>query len=142
MAFRNPPLAEIRTRLQAIRTIAVVGLSPRPARPSHRVAAALQRYGYRIVPVRPAVEAVLGVAAVPDLYRLPGPVDLVDVFRAPQHVPAIVDACIDRRVPALWLQDGVVHEEAAARAAAAGIWVVMDRCIYRDYLSLGVRPSG
>lgn len=139
-SFRNPPLEEIRARLQAIRRIAVVGLSPRANRPSHRVAAALQGFGYRIVPVRPAVEAVLGEPAVPDLQHLPGPVDLVDVFRAPQHVPAIVDACIELGVPALWLQDGVVHEAAAARAAAAGIWVVMDRCIYRDHLSLRVRP--
>jgi predicted CoA-binding protein len=99
------------------------------------VAQALQHFGYRIVPVRPALEEVLGERAVPDLHALPGPVDLVDVFRAPEHVDEIVDACIELKIPALWLQDGVVNEAAALRARAAGIWVVMDRCIYRDYLA-------
>ncbi len=132
----NPDLAEIAARLGRIRTIAVVGLSPNPARPSHGVAGAMQRFGFRIVPVRPAVAQVLGEPAYADLREIPHAVDLVNVFRAPQHVHAIVDACIELGVPALWLQDGVVNKAAAARARAAGIWVVMDRCIYRDYVSL------
>lgn len=134
--FTNPSPDEICARLRSIRTIAVVGLSPKASRPSHGVAAAMQRFGYRIVPVRPALDEVLGEPAYPDLRALPEPVDLVNVFRAPQHVGPIVDACIELGLPALWLQDGVINEEAAQRARAAGLWVVMDRCIYRDYVQL------
>jgi len=134
--FTNPSAEEFCARLRAIRTIAVVGLSPKPNRPSHGVAAAMQGFGYRIVPVRPALDEVLGEPAYPDLHALPGPVDLVNVFRAPQHVGPIVDACIELGLPALWLQDGVINEEAAQRARDAGLWVVMDRCIYRDYVQL------
>lgn len=133
--FVNPSHNEICRRLRRLRTVAVVGLSPKPSRPSYCVAQALQQFGYRIVPVRPALDEVLGERAVPDLHALPGPVDLVDVFRAPEYVDEIVDACIELKIPALWLQDGVVNEAAALRARAAGIWVVMDRCIYRDYLA-------
>lgn len=134
--FGNPSLDEIRTLLQQAHTVAVIGLSPKADRPSHRVASALQRFGYRIIPVRPAVSEVLGERAYPTLREVPDAIDIVDVFRAPQHVDAIVDACIERGVPALWLQDGVVNEAAALRAQRAGILVVMDRCMYRDYLHL------
>jgi uncharacterized protein len=133
-AFTNPSLDEIRVLLERIHTIAVVGLSPKANRPSHRVAASMQRFGYHIVPVRPAVDEVLGERAYADLRDVPDPVDLVDVFRAPEHVDEIVDTCIELAVPALWLQDGVINEAAALRAQRAGIFVVMDRCIYRDYL--------
>lgn len=133
-AFANPSLDDIRALLERIHTIAVIGLSPKANRPSHRVAASMQRFGYRIVPVRPAVDEVLGERAYADLRDVPDAIDLVDVFRAPEHVDEIVDACIELRVPALWLQDGVVNEPAALRAREAGILVVMDRCIYRDYL--------
>ncbi len=131
--FQNPSREQIVEILQGIRRIAVVGLSPKSNRPSHRVASALQQFGYTIVPVRPAVESVLGEKTYPDLYAVPGQIDLVDVFRAPEHVDPIVDACIELKVPLLWLQDGVVNEPAALRAQANGITVVMDRCIYRDY---------
>ncbi len=141
MAHTNPSPDEIRRVLKSIRTIAVLGLSPNPARPSHGVAQALQSHGYRIVPVRPLVREVLGEPAYPDLESIPFPVDIVDVFRAPEHVPAIVDSCIALGVPRLWLQDGVIHEEAAARARAAGIWVVMDRCMWRDYRQLCQQPT-
>lgn len=134
MGFKNPSGEEIGRLLAEAKTIAVVGLSPRPDRPSHSVAAAMQGFGYRIVPVRPAVDAVLGENAYPDLDHLPGPVDIVDVFRAPEHVDAIVDQCIAHKLPALWLQEGVVNEAAAERARDAGIMVVMDRCIYKDYV--------
>lgn len=134
MDFKNPSGEEIRRLLVSAKTIAVVGLSPRPDRPSHGVAAAMQRFGYRIVPVRPAVDEVLGEKAYPDLDHLPGPVDIVDVFRAPEHVDVIVEQCIAHKLPALWLQEGVVNEAAAERAREAGITVVMDRCIYKDYL--------
>jgi uncharacterized protein len=139
--FQNPPDDIIRDLLKRVRTVAVVGLSPRPTRPSHSVAKALQRFGYRIVPVRPAVDQVLGERAYATLRELPFKPDLVDVFRAPEHVPAIVDDCIALGIPALWLQEGVVDDAAAARAAAAGIAVVMDRCMYRDYARFfGDRP--
>ena len=118
--------------MRSIRTIAVVGLSANQDRPSFSVATAMQGLGYRIIPVRPKVTEVLGEAAYPDLASVPQQIDLVDVFRAPEHVPGIVDACIALGVKYLWLQDGVVNEEAAQRAKAVGIIVVMDRCIWRD----------
>ena len=134
MEFHNPPAEQVKRLLENARSIAVVGLSPKPDRPSHGVAAAMRRFGYRIVPVHPALEEVLGEKAYPDLDHLPGPVDIVDVFRAPEYVPAIVDQCIAHKLPALWLQEGVVDAAAAERARQAGIVVVMDRCIYKDYL--------
>ena len=134
--FTNPSLDEIRALFQRIKTIAVVGLSPSPSRPSHGVARALQGFGYRIIPVNPNLSEVLGEKAYPSLRELPEPVDLVDVFRESSHVAGIVDECIALNLPALWLQDGVVDEAAALRARAAGLMVVMDRCIYRDYVQL------
>ncbi len=96
----------------------------------------MQSFGYRIIPVRPAVDDVLGEKAYPDLYALPEKPDLVNVFRAPEHVGPIVDACIALGIKAIWLQDGVINDVAAQKALDAGIMVVMDRCIYRDYLQL------
>jgi len=136
--FANPTTEEITQLLRSAHTIAVVGLSPDRTRPSHGVAQALQRFGYRIIPVTPAAQAILGERAVPDLDHLPevlGPgerVDIVDVFRQPQYVAGIVDDCIRLRIPALWLQEGVVDEAAAERARSAGIFTVMDRCLFRD----------
>ncbi len=131
--FTNPPENEIKALLGRVHHIAVIGLSPKTNRPSYRVAAALQGYGYHIIPVRPLVNEVLGEKAYADLRQVPGPIDLVDVFRAPEEVEPIVDACIDLKIPALWFQEGVINEAAALRAQAAGIMVVMDRCTYRDY---------
>jgi len=136
MSHNNPNPEEICTLLRGIRTIAVVGLSSNPSRPSFRVAQAMQGHGYRIVPVRPLLEQALGETAYADLESIPFKVDMVDVFRAPEHVPAIVDSCIALGIPRLWLQDGVIHEDAAQRARDAGITVVMDRCIWRDYSQL------
>lgn len=135
MAFSNPPDTEIVALLRRVRTIAVVGFSPKRDRPSHGVATALQRFGYRIVPVRPALAEGLGEKAYPDLMSIPNPgeIDLVDVFRAPEHVDEVIDACIALKIPAVWLQDGVVNEAAAARARDHGLTVVMDRCVFRDY---------
>ncbi len=135
-AFANPEPEAIRRLLIAARTIAIVGFSPKPSRPSHRIARALQSVGYRVIPVRPALQEGLGVRAYPSLSAMPEPVDIVDVFRAPGHVPAIVDECLALGLKALWLQDGVVHPAAAERAAAGGMTVVMDRCILRDYTLL------
>ncbi len=130
----NPTPDQIRSLLREVKTIAVVGLSPRAERPSYRVSRAMQGFGYRIVPVRPAVTEVLGEKAYARLSDIPFPVDLVDVFRNADEVGPIVDECIALGVKRLWLQDGVVNEEAAERARAAGITVVMDRCVWRDYL--------
>ncbi len=138
MTFENPTPDAVAALLRQVRRIAVVGVSPKADRPSHFVASALQRFGYDMVPVRPATETILGVPAYADLYAVPGAIDLVDVFRAPEHVDPIVDACIALKIPALWLQDGVINEAAAARARAAGITVVMDRCIYRDCVACGI----
>jgi uncharacterized protein len=134
--FANPSLDELRRILAESRSLAVVGLSPNPARPSHRVARAMQGLGYRIIPVRPAVAEVLGERAYPRLEEVPGAVDLVVVFRAPEHIAPLVDACIARDFRRLWLQDGVVNPGEARRAQAAGIQVVMDRCVWRDYMQL------
>ena len=136
--FQNPSLTQIGELLKQVRNIAVVGLSPKPNRPSHHVAAAMQRFGYRIIPVRPGVSEVLGERAYPDLFQVPERIDLVNVFRAPEHVDDIVDACLQLALPAIWLQDGVVNEAAAQRARDGGMVVVMDRCVYRDYLQVVV----
>ena len=134
--FQNPSAEEIRTLLTTVKTIAVLGLSDNPARPSYRVAEAMQGFGYRIVPVRPAQSEVLGEKAYARLADLPAVPDLVDVFRAPEHVPGIVDECIAKGVKRLWLQEGVVNEAAAEKARAAGMTVVMDRCIFKEYVAL------
>jgi len=136
MPFSNPGTEEIRQLLREVHTIAIVGLSPNESRPSFGVARGLQSKGYRIIPVRPLVDKVLGEKAYPDLESLPDLPDIVDVFRAPAHVPAIVDSCIRLGIKRLWLQDGVVHEEAAQKAQAAGITVVMNRCMWRDCVQL------
>jgi len=136
MSFANPDDASLRALLDRARTIAVVGLSPQPARPSYRVAQAMQRYGYRIVPVRPLVEEVLGEQAYANLADIPFPVDLVDVFRAAEHVPAIVEQCLALHLPAIWIQEGIVHDAAALRAQAGGMNVVMDRCLLKEYVRL------
>ena len=133
--FENPAKPEIDAFLRRIRTVAILGLSDTPGRPSHNVAKALQNFGYRIVPVNPAATEILGVRAWPDLDAAiagAGPVDAVDVFRRPEHVAAIVEECIRLKVPALWLQDGVIDEAAAQKARDAGIFTVMNRCMFRD----------
>ena len=141
MSFHNPTPTEICKILRDIHTIAVVGLSPNQDRPSYRIAKALQSHGYKIIPVRPLAQMVLGEKAYADLESLyleggVGKIDIVDVFRAAEHVPAIVDSCIKLGIKNLWLQEGVIHEEAALRAQAAGITVVMDRCMWRDFSTL------
>jgi predicted CoA-binding protein len=142
--FDNPTKPEIAAFLQRIRTIAILGLSETPGKPSHNVAQGLQKFGYRIVPVNPTAKEILGERAWPDLESAlanAGHVDVVDVFRRPEHVAAIVDDCIRLKVPALWLQEGVVDEAAAAKARAAGLFVVMDRCIFKERSALA-RAAG
>ena len=140
--FVNPPAEQIAALLRAARTIAMVGLSADRTRPSHGVARALQRFGYRIIPVTPNAESILGEPAVATLDQLPDAlgrderVDIVDVFRRPEHVAGIVSDCIRLKLPALWLQEGVVDQEAAERAVRAGIFTVMDRCLFKERAAL------
>ena len=130
--FQNPSDDEMRALLERTKTVAVVGLSPNAARPSHRIAKRLQEWGYRVIPVRPAVSEVLGERAYARLSDIPDRVDLVDVFRATDEIGPIVDECIALGFPAIWIQQGIVNEPAAERARAAGMTVVMDRCIAVD----------
>lgn len=134
--FSNPSPAAIRALLKGIQTIAVVGFSPKPERASYRVAQAMQAAGYRVIPIRPGLAEGLGERAYPSLEALPWVPDLVDVFRAPEAVPAIVDSCIALGVKALWLQEGVIHEQAAAKAVEAGLFVVMDRCLWKEWAAM------
>ncbi|MFB3813905.1 MAG: CoA-binding protein [Terriglobales bacterium] len=126
------PIGEL---LKAAKTIAVVGLSDSPLRASHGVAAYLQMQGYRIIPVNPTIEEALGEKAYPSLLDIPAEekIDVVDIFRRSEHVPTIVEQAIARRVPAVWMQETVVHPEAAEKARQAGIFVVMDRCILKEH---------
>jgi len=124
--------------LHSARIIAVVGLSHKRYRPSYGVAEYLQSAGYRIIPVNPHESEVLGEKCYPDLDSVPGDieVDIVDIFRRPEHVPEIVEAAIRKRARVVWMQEGVVHEQAARRAEQAGLTVVMDRCILKDHRRL------
>ncbi len=138
--FENPVKSEIDAFLRRIRTIAVLGLSETAGRPSHTVAKALQKFGYRIIPVNPAATAILGERAWPDLESAiqgAGPIDVVDVFRRSEHVAGIVDDAIRLQVPALWFQEGVIDVTAAQKARDAGIFTVMNRCMFRDRSTLG-----
>lgn len=136
MPLENATPDEIRAILASARTIAVVGLSDKPDRDSYRVAAYLQRAGYRILPVNPAIITVLGEKAVPGLRELTEPVDVVDIFRRADAVPAIVEDAIAIGAKVIWMQDGIVHNAAADRARAAGLKVVMGRCMLRDHRSM------
>lgn len=122
--------------LRTSRVIAVVGLSSKRWRPSYGVSEYMQRQGYRIIPVNPCESEVLGEKAYPDLDAVPGPVDIVNIFRRSEFVPEIVEAAIRKGARAIWMQEGVVHEEAARRAAQAGLVVVMDRCILKEHRKL------
>ena len=123
--------------LKTSRTIAVVGLSSKRFRASYGVSEYMQRNGYRIIPVNPFEQAVLGEKCYPDLDSIPDRVDIVDIFRRAEYVPEIVEAAIRIGARAVWMQEGVVHAEAAERATAAGLTVVMDRCILKDHRRMG-----
>ena len=126
----------IRDILKNSRTIAVVGLSPNPDRPSHRVAGYLKEKGYRIIPVNPMADEILGERSYPDLASIPEEVGVVDIFRSSEEVPPIVEEAIGIGARAVWMQEGVVNEEAAARARGAGLMVVMDRCMLKEHKRL------
>ncbi|MGA2984263.1 MAG: CoA-binding protein [Terriglobia bacterium] len=123
----------IREILEQGKTLAVVGLSSKSMRPSHGVAAYMQRYGYRIIPVNPQEESVLGEKAYTSLDAVPEPFDVVVIFRRPEFVPEVVEAAIRKGAKVVWMQEGVIHEQAAERARAAGLKVVMDRCILKEH---------
>ncbi|OLC18820.1 MAG: CoA-binding protein [Deltaproteobacteria bacterium 13_1_20CM_2_69_21] len=141
MAFQNPSPGEIKALLQRVKTIAVVGLSPDPDRPSYSVAMYLQGCGYRIVPVRPGGGEILGEKVYARLSDIPFAVDIVDHFRRSSEVGAHIDEAIELRVPAVWMQEGIVDEAAAARAREAGLMVVMDRCMLKEHRKSGLSSN-
>jgi uncharacterized protein len=118
---------------QNAKTIAVVGLASSPLRPSHGVAAYMQQHGYRIIPVNPNISESLGERSLKSLLDIKEPVDIVNVFRRPDAVPEVVEQAIQIKAPVLWLQETVIHVEAAEKARKAGIFVVMDRCILKEH---------
>ncbi|MGZ4814362.1 MAG: CoA-binding protein [Terriglobales bacterium] len=123
----------IKDILQHAKTIAVVGLSSNPMRASHGVSAYMQAQGYRIIPVNPQEEFVLGEKAYPSLLQVLEKVDIVNVFRRPEFVPEVVEQAIQIKAPAIWMQEDVIHEQAAEKARQAGIFVVMDKCILVEH---------
>ncbi len=120
-------------KIYAMKTIAIVGMSPKPERPSHYVAIYLREQGYEIIPVNPGQTEIAGETCYPSLKDIPKPVDVVDVFRRPEHVLPIAEAAIEIGAKALWLQDGVINEEAAQLAEDAGMLVVMNNCMLRQH---------
>jgi predicted CoA-binding protein len=136
LPLENATPDEIRDILRTAKTVAVVGLSDKPDRDSYHVAAYLQRAGYRIIPVNPAVASVLGEKSYASLRDVPDPVDVVDVFRKPDAVPAIVEDAIAVGAKVVWMQEGIAHNAAADRARAAGLKVVMSRCILKEHRAL------
>ncbi len=131
-------MTSISELLRSSRTIAVVGLSNKPWRPSYGVSHYMQKAGYRIIPVNPHEREVLGEKAYPTLESVPEPIDIVNVFRRPEFVPEIVEAALRIGARAIWLQEGVVHPQAAERARQAGLLVVQDRCILKEHRRLTV----
>ena len=126
----SDPILEI---LEKYKTLAVVGQSSKPSRPSYGVAAYMKGHGYRIIPVNPSETSVLGETAYPALNDVPDAIDMVVIFRRPEFVPGIVEAAIRKRAAVVWMQEGIIHERAAERARAAGLLVVQDRCILKEH---------
>lgn len=122
--------------LASYRTVAVVGLTNKPDRPSYEVASYLQARGYKIIPVNPAIKEVLGETSYPDLASIPERVEIVDIFRRPEDIPPIVEAAIQVGAKVVWMQLGIVNESAARRARQAGLKVVMDRCMKLEHQAL------
>jgi hypothetical protein len=129
-APETDPIADL---LKRSKTIAVVGLSDNPLRPSHGVSAYMQAQGYRIIPVNPNISEALGEKAYASLREAPGRIDIVDIFRRSELAEEIVDQAIALKVPAIWMQEDVINEKAAAKARAAGVFVIMDRCILKEH---------
>jgi predicted CoA-binding protein len=131
--FENPGVDERCALLKRVKTIAVVGLSPNPARPSYGVSQAMQGFGYTIVPVHPSAREVLGARTYHRLGDVLVSIDLVNVFRRAEFIDGVVDDCLRLGLKSIWIQEGIVNEPAALRARAGGMMVVMDCCIYSDY---------
>jgi predicted CoA-binding protein len=129
---------ELKQILKTSKTVAVVGISPKEDRPSYRVAAYLQSKGYRIIPVRPDGDTILGEKVYPRLMEIPKEIeiDVVDIFRKSEEVPPIVEETIRRGARVVWMQEGVIHQAAGEEAVRAGLKVVMDRCMKKDYQRL------
>jgi predicted CoA-binding protein len=136
MGFQNPPDETIRQVLAMPRTVAVIGCSPNPERDSHRIARLLQTRGHRVIPVNPGHQTILGERCFGNLRDIPEPVDMVDIFRRSEHVAPIVDEAIEVGVKIIWMQLGVIDEQAASKAQQAGLMVVMDRCPAIEYRRL------
>jgi predicted CoA-binding protein len=136
MAFQNPSDATIKAVLATPQTVAVVGCSPNPERDSHRIAKLLQARGHRVIPVNPGHQAMLGETCYANLRDIPEKVDMVDIFRRSEHVAPIVDEAIAAGAKVVWMQLGVIDEQAAAKAQRAGLTVVMDRCPAIEYRRL------
>lgn len=134
--FKNPSDEKIREILTQTTTIAVVGLSPNPSRASYSVANYLKNKNYRIIPVNPKQPEVLGEKSYPNLSDIPEKIDLVDIFRRPEHIPPIVDEAIKIKAKVIWMQSGIVNQDAAQKAKEAGLEVVMDRCMYVEHCRL------
>jgi predicted CoA-binding protein len=132
----NATPQDIADLLKRAKVIAVVGASLKPERPSHWISAYLKEQGYRVIPVNPAHEEILGDKCYKSLGEIPGPIDIVDIFRDPGAVPAIVEEAIAKKAGAVWMQEGIVHNEAAKRAREAGLLVVMNKCIYKEHARL------
>jgi uncharacterized protein len=126
-------LDSIRDLLQRSKTIAVVGLSDSPMRPSYGVSAYMQSQGYKIIPVNPTIAESLGEKSYPTLRSIPEKIDIVDIFRRPEYLEDIVDQAIELKIPAVWMQEGVINQKAAQKAEKAGIFVVMDLCILKEH---------
>ncbi|TDF96556.1 CoA-binding protein [Paenibacillus piri] len=129
MPFENPSREHIKELLKAARNVAVVGLSDKPDRVSHMVAEAMQKKGYRIIPVNPNAESILGETCYATLSDIPEPVDIVNVFRRSEHVVPVAEEAVRIKAKVFWLQQGIYNEEAAEIAKAGGLDVIMDRCI-------------
>jgi predicted CoA-binding protein len=136
MILSNEYVATIRKVLRESKTIAVVGLSPKPNRPSHQVARYLMEAGYTVIPVNPGQDTILGQTCYPNLRDIPTPVDMVDIFRRQEEVVPIVEDAIGIGARFIWMQQGIVNEEAAGKAEAAGLIVIMDRCTKIDHMNL------
>ena len=134
---RNATSEEIAAILRTTtKIIAVVGLSPKPERPSYGVSAYMKDQGYTIIPVNPGQKEILGEKVYASLLDIPGPVDMVNIFREPSAVPEIVDQAIAKKAKVVWMQEGIVHNDAADKARAAGLKVVMNKCLYKEHVRL------
>jgi predicted CoA-binding protein len=138
----TPPSEEVEKILKECRTIAIVGVSPKESRDSNKVARYLMKQGYEIIPVNPGQKKILGLDCYRSLEEIPFPVDMVDLFIQPSRVPEVVDQAIKMGTRCIWMQLGVVHNEAAAKARDAGIFVIMNLCIMREHMKTTGRAAG